>query len=208
MCCGRHAVVAFLNSPEELRGVDRGFRPLVETLHTIPHCASFGVSCAGHLHAEPDKDQFWPRMHPHLNFMIVPELPHLARLRDLIGQVVSETPGATFRHFKHPFGPPLEYPVQAWRIEADDNSCLAPLGEYFGEVLKISENRAVFEAARERHEELDHLWVRLTQEVRQFCRRHGFTKFDLDQRVRELMRVWEMARAEDRAKKVITHAAA
>ena len=195
MC--RHAIVTFLERPEEIRCVDLAFRPLVEAFHAVPYCASFGVSCAGHLGDDPSQDMFYPQPYGNLTILIAPEFAHIARLHDLIGQTVAEIPDAKFECIQHVFGPRMEHPIQTWQITAGDNNCLAPLGDrYSFGYLKISEHQDVFEAARRRYAEIDHLWVRLTQEVRQFCRMNGFSgKFDvnLDRRVRELVRVWNMA---------------
>jgi hypothetical protein len=129
--------------------------------------------------------------------MMAAELAHVARFRDLIARIVSGVPDARFTQIPHLFGPPMECPAQVWEIRAGDNDCLATLGnEYFGGKLEISKNQEVFAAALKRYLEIQQLWVALTKEAKKFAEMNGSGKFDLDCRVRELVRVWhEFSRA-------------
>jgi len=189
MC--RHAIVTFLESPESIKCVDWEFRALVELFHQIPFCASFGVSCAGHLN--DDGETFWPMLSGQLNVIVLSTEPHIKEFLGLLEKVINNHAGASLKKIKHVFGPPEKSRVEVWEIRISDNDCFGERREEFhlcGNIPKEG-NAQIFQDCQKRCTEIHLFWNALAERVAIFCREHGFGTFDIDKRVEELCVPWK-----------------
>lgn len=201
MGCGcRRAAVRFLESRNGFRGVDLLFLRLVELLHQIPFCASFGVSCAGHFEEWDGTDKnnpndFYPEPWGHLNISVVSSEPHIQELLELLRTTIGKHADASFKKISHGFGPPETSVVEIWEIRIGDNGALKPLGErYFGGNLKKEENPEVYLAAKQRHAEIAEFWMCLQRAIKEFCQTHEFAGAAIDKRVREIVDRWNTSK--------------
>ncbi len=191
MCCGIPVVITFLRDEGELRAVDPSFRPLVLNLHRIPFCATFGVSCAGHLDIDPESQIFWPKIIGSLNIIAVPREPHVPLLFDHIRKVIGEFSDITFEKTNHVFGPPAGNPVEVWKISVGDAGVLAPLGkDYFFDNVAMAGHSEVLKATYDRHEQVELFWAKLGKEVWDFAMDREFRRMDIRARAREIEEVW------------------
>lgn len=196
----RHAVITFLESQEALGGIDTDFRKLVEVLHCIPFCASFGVSCSGHFnendeHSDWSPNCFNPSPWGHLNIIVLSTMPHIQELLQLMGQVIGTTADTTFKKIQHVFGPPKTSKLEVWEIRIHDNGCL---GDHTEEVLirctyfPKADNEQLYQSSKKRCDEIKLFWDNLAAQLTVFCREHGFNEeFALNERVKELLGSWE-----------------
>lgn len=197
MGCGcQRAVVRFLGSRDGFRGVDLLFLRLVELLHQIPSCASFGVSCAGHFEEsngthKDHPNSFYPEPWGHLNISVVSSELHIQELLELLRTTIAKHTDTSFKKIDHIFGPPKEGVVGIWEIRIGDNGVLKPLGEeYFGGHLKKDEHNEVYLAAKQRHAEISEFWICLQRAIEEFCQVHKFTDVDIDKRAGEIISRW------------------
>lgn len=193
-----HAMVTFLVNERSLTGVDEDFRGLVELFHKIPFCASFGVSCAGHLRETDAKDgwqsnSFWPSLWGHLNIIVLPEKPHIVDLLGVLQREISRHADTSFKPINHVFGPPQGSQLQVWEIRIGANGCLGRFESrenwFYGPIRKEG-NEEVFASSKRRCWEIKRFWKGLEKVVAGFCRKNGFGKFDLDRRIDEIMIFW------------------
>ena len=195
MC--RSVVITFLENYESLMYVDSVFRKLVEFFHRIPFCATFGVSCAGDFEETDDTDKFYPNSFDpspwgSLDIIILPTIPHIQELLDVLRKTVGNYSDTSFKKIDHPFGPPEDSCLEIWEIRIGDNGCLASLKEeYCGGFLSIKEYQIAYEESKKRCKEIRLFWRGLEMEVADFCRRHVFERFDLKKRIEELVGVWK-----------------
>lgn len=195
-----HAVVTFLESQESLKGVDADFRRLVEVLHWIPFCASFGVSCSGHFYENDETSDRFPNCFDpspwgHLDIIVLYTVPHIQELLQLMGQIIRDYADATFEKIQHVFGPPEPSNLEVWEIRIQDNGCLGVFkkkvllgGTYFSK----ADHQQLYQNSKRRFEEIKLFWDALAFQLTAFCQKHGFKEeFALDQRVKELLGAWE-----------------
>ncbi|HCM53102.1 TPA: hypothetical protein DIS57_04060, partial [Candidatus Wolfebacteria bacterium] len=189
MGCGRqHAAVRLLESRYGFRGIDLLFRTLVELFHQIPFCASFGVSCSGHLDETDEADKnhpssFYPEPWGHLNISIASPEAHIQELLGLLQTTVEKHADTSFKKIAHVFGPPDGSEIEIWEMRIGDNNTLKPLGEeYFGGSLDKKENERIYLASKQRYVEIISFWKSLENTVEAFCERHGFTNPNIDER--------------------------
>ncbi len=194
----RHRIVTFLEGRESLGGVDLDFRKLVELFHRIPFCASFGVSCSGHFKetdetAERHPNVFSPSPWGELNIIILSGVPHIQELLEVLQRRISTYSDTSFKKNDHPFGPPESSRLEVWEIRIGDNGCLGKfkMGEnWFGGSLPKDGNEEEYTRSKGRCGEIKLFWAALEMEVANFCQKHGFKRFALKKRVKELVNVW------------------
>ena len=195
---GIHAIVTFLENRESLRGIDPEFRELVKFFHRIPFCASFGVSCAGHFRETNDTDDwnpdnFYPEPWGNLNIIVLPSIPHIQELLQILQKTISTSSDTSFKKIEHPFGPPENSQLEIWEIRIGDNGCFGSLKEeYHGGYLPIKDNKIAYEESKKRCREIRAFWKDLEREVADFCQRHGFKRFGLKKRIKEIVTIWKM----------------
>jgi hypothetical protein len=193
-----HAAITFLEDQESLKGVDLDFRKLVEIFHQIPFCASFGVSYSGHFTETDGNDKWRPNsFHPspwgHLDFIVLPTIPHIQEFLQIIREVVDACPDVSLKKIKHVFGPPENSQLEVWEIRTGDNGCLGDFREkvLLGSYLTIKSNEALYEKSKKRCAEIKTLWKNLEETVFNFCQEYGFKDFSLEERIREIVSIWE-----------------
>ena len=198
---GSRAIITFLFNAKTLGGVDLEFLPLVKRLHRIPFCATFGVSCAGHISVSPPDygggdtviipERFWPEPYGHLNIAVLPQAPHIPELLKLIRTVVEAEKDASFKRVSHCFGPPEGSPIEIWEIRIFDAGTMASESGYCGGEMIKDERKDLFDTVHARVEEIKAFWTELDKKVGQYCKNHGFTSYSLSERPKELKAYWD-----------------
>jgi hypothetical protein len=185
-------MVTFLEDEESLGAVDPEFRGLVEILHQIPYCASFGVSCAGHFYETngPYPKSFRPTPWGHLNIIVPPNLAHIKELLTIFKAKIGSYPDASFKKINHVFGPAEGSGLEVWEMRIGDNGCLCRLvmgKNWYGEDLLFRIHRNIYKKSKARYGEIKQFWKVLENEVDSFCRQHNFTGgFMLEKRIEEI----------------------
>lgn len=194
--CGHHAVVTFLEGQNSIHAVDTLFRHLVEVLHRIPFCASFGVSCAGHFHEVDSIDKnhpdcFYPEPWGHLNISVIPPAPHIQELLGLLQTTIGRHSDISFKKIKHAFGPPQGSELEIWEMRIGDNKVFEPYGEkYCGGYLEKKKYEQIYIASKARYAEIVAFWADIEATVTGFCAAHGFIESNIPKRIRELEGRW------------------
>jgi len=194
----RHGTVTFLEDKDALRSVDKDFRKLVEILHQIPFCASFGVSCSGHFYENDEKSKWSPNsFNPspwgHLNIVVLPTIPHIQELLNLMKKLTGSCADATFKKIEHVFGPPKGSALEVWEIRVGDNGRLggsqeeALVGAYFPK----DSNEQLYRDSRERCEEIRLFWDALATQLVILCEEHGFNEPAIGKRTEEILSAWD-----------------
>lgn len=157
MCGGGYAVITFLNDFNKIECVDSEFLPLVKSIHKIPSCATFGVSCAGHFDDvgsyKDCPDQFYPSPYGDLDIIVLRNVPHVENLLKILEDEIKKDTDSSFQKIYHPFGPKKdsETLVEVWEIRTGDNKSLPE--DYNGEWLYKEKNGEVYEKSKKRAEE-------------------------------------------------------
>lgn len=182
----RYGAVTFLYEPEALNQVDEAFRHLVASLHRIPFCASFGVSCASHWRISED-DQCYASPYAHLDIIVDSRQPHTAELLNLIKQMVFGIKDSQFNLIHHYFGPPLDHPIQVWEIRTGENGCLNGLPEYEISQMRfpVDQYPEICELIKQRYENVCQLWKDLAEAINQFANAKNFGEIDIVKRAEE-----------------------
>lgn len=202
-----HAIVTFLEDEKSLEGVDSEFRGLVRSFHQIPFCATFGVSCAGHLSETEDNGSqqasFSPSPWGHLNIIVLSDVLHIQELLSLLKEKILGYADTSFKKIQHIFGPQENSRLAVWEIRINDNGCLGQIkmGEnWFGGDLSRQGNEEAYENSKARFEEIKRFWKALEDEVMKFCKEHSFISegFMLEERVTELVKIWNQETQEEK----------
>ncbi len=193
---GCYAVVTFLRNEAALGGVDEEFRDLVTSFHKIPYCASYGVSCAGHVY-EIDENGKYNSDNPakfaifrlglsSLDIAVRIDLPHIQELLKVIQDVVVSDADASFKRIFHTFGPANGGRLDVWEIEIGAGEISSKVIQQSPPWMLIAEYPELYELSKRRIKAIYALWNAIGERVEQFCQAHGFTEFDLESRTEEL----------------------
>jgi len=186
----RYSGPTFLSDQESLKEVDPEFRQLIETLHRIPFCASFGVSCSGHLR-EPRQDCFVPYFWGQLNVIVLPSSLHIPELLQLMERSISNHADTAFGRIKHIFGPPKSSKLEVWEIRIGPNGCLGSLEPWQVIQMLKEDNASLYGVSKIRHKEIELFWTALAERLTIFCQEHGFGESDIRKRDEEITSVWD-----------------
>ena len=193
-----HRHIGFLEDEESIQVTDEDFHNVVRLMYAIPGCGSYGVSCAGHFNPDSEYDTFSPMPWSSLGIAVLPEMPHIPELLDIINKnTLSETNAwVGIKDKKHA---PCDYDrytpetdltpyqigqtkdklyVALLEVRAGDNGCLDSVPDHCYSPIEIKGNEEAFELSKTRCSEIKDFWSGLTESIGRYNESHGFKNSD------------------------------